>query len=86
MINQLALLITPGESFRVILQTSPQSQEGYMWMFIIMASTPYLLLVIIGGGIFRARRRQREDELARAVKEQQDWEATRSTEGSKSER
>ncbi len=86
MINQLSLLITSGEPFRAILQTSPQSQEGYMWMFILMATTPYLLLVVIGGGIFRARRRQREDEVARAVKEQQDWEATRSTEGPKSGR
>lgn len=85
MISQLSLLITSGEPFRVVLQTSPPSQEGYMWMFILMATMPYLLLVVIGGGIFRARRRQREEEVARAVKEQQDWEATRSAEDSKSE-
>ena len=57
---------------------------GYVWMFILMAGTPYLLLVVIGGGIFRARRRQREEEVARAMKEQADWEAARSTEGSQS--
>lgn len=84
MISQLSLLIAPSESLRVVLQDSGGAQTGYVWMFILMATTPYLLLVVIGGGIFRARRRQREEEVARAVKDQQEWEAKRSTEVSKS--
>ena len=36
------------------MQHTPDEQAGYLWMFVLMAAMPYLLLVVIGGGIFRA--------------------------------
>ncbi|WP_419161967.1 hypothetical protein [Candidatus Palauibacter sp.] len=59
------------------MQHTPDQQMGYVWMFVLMAATPYLLLVVIGGGIFRARRRQREREVEMALEEQREWEAAR---------
>lgn len=57
------------------LQGASGSQGGYVWMFVLMAATPYILLFVIGGGIMRARRRQREEEVERALEEQREWEA-----------
>lgn len=56
---------------------TPDEQAGYVWMFVLMAAMPYLLLVVIGGGIFRARRRQREREVEMALREQREWESAR---------
>ncbi|WP_419948623.1 hypothetical protein [Candidatus Palauibacter sp.] len=56
------------------MQHTPGEQAGYVWMFVLMAAMPYILLVVIGGGIFRARRRQREREVELALKEQREWE------------
>ncbi|MCY3699460.1 MAG: hypothetical protein OXH46_07470 [Gemmatimonadetes bacterium] len=57
------------------MQHTPDEQAGYVLMFVFMAAMPYLLLVVIGGGIFRARRRQRQREVERALEEQREWEA-----------
>ncbi|MDE2664073.1 MAG: hypothetical protein OXI39_13845 [Gemmatimonadota bacterium] len=57
------------------MQHTPDEQAGYVLMFVFMAAMPYLLLVVIGGGIFRARRRQRQREVERALEEQRKWEA-----------
>ena len=59
------------------MQHTPGEQAGYVWMFILMAAMPYVLLVVIGGGIFRARRRQREREVEMALEEQREWESAR---------
>lgn len=59
------------------MQHTPDEQAGYVWMFVLMAAMPYLLLVVIGGGIFRARRRQREREVEMALREQREWESAR---------
>ncbi len=59
------------------MQHTPNEQAGYLLMFVFMAAMPYLLLVVIGGGIFRARRRQREREVEEALEEQREWEAAR---------
>lgn len=59
------------------MQHTPDEQAGYLWMFVLMAAMPYLLLVVIGGGIFRARRRQREREVEMALREQREWESAR---------
>ena len=67
-----ALALVPAAA--AALQHAPDSQRGYVWMFILMASTPYILLVVIGGGIFRARRRAREQEVERVLREQRAWE------------
>ena len=66
-----------ADRIRAAFQHAPDGQEGYVWMFVLMASTPYLLLLVIGGGIFRARRREREREVEEALREQRDWEAAR---------
>ncbi|MYA34069.1 MAG: hypothetical protein F4164_14260 [Gemmatimonadales bacterium] len=57
------------------MQHTPDEQAGYVLMFVFMAAMPYLLLVVIGGGIFRARRRQRQREVEEALEEQRKWEA-----------
>ena len=54
---------------------TPDEQTGFVLMFVLMAAMPYLLLVVVGGGIFRARRRQREREVEMALEEQRAWEA-----------
>lgn len=59
------------------MQHTPDEQTGFLLMFVFMASMPYILLVVVGGGIFRARRRQREQEVERALEEQRQWEAAR---------
>ncbi|MCG8468805.1 MAG: hypothetical protein MJB57_11460 [Gemmatimonadetes bacterium] len=64
----------------VVLQHAADSQVGYVWMFILMAATPYILLVVIGGGIVRARRKQREREVEEAIQDQQTWETKHSGE------
>jgi len=65
-----------------LLQRTPDSQTGYVWLFVLLAATPYVLLVVIGGGIFRARRKQREQEVERALQEQQVWESVQHHEDS----
>ncbi len=55
------------------LQASSGSR-GYVWMFLLMASMPYLLLVVIGGGLYRARRREVEREVRRELDRQREWE------------
>lgn len=59
------------------MQHTADEQTGYVWLFVLMATTPYVLLVVIGGGILRARRRQREEEVERILQEQHDWEVAR---------
>lgn len=70
--NTLAVLAAAPQ-----MQHTPDEQAGYVLMFVFMAAMPYLLLVVIGGGIFRARRRQRQREVERALEEQREWEAAR---------
>ncbi|MCE2421695.1 MAG: hypothetical protein J4G03_00015 [Gemmatimonadetes bacterium] len=53
---------------------APGEQLGYILMFVLMAATPYILLAVVGGGIFRAIRRQRQREVEDALREQQAWE------------
>jgi hypothetical protein len=50
--------------------------DGFFWSMLFLASMPYLLLLVIGGGLYRAQRREREMEVQRALEEQGDWEAT----------
>ena len=73
------MMFSPADVVAATLQMqhTPGEQAGYVWMFVLMAATPYLLLVVIGGGIFRARRRQREREVEMALKEQREWESAR---------
>ena len=59
------------------MQHTPGEQAGYVWMFVLLAATPYALLAIVGGGIFRARRKQREREVELALAEQREWELGR---------
>ena len=49
--------------------------DGFFWSMLFLASMPYLLLLVIGGGLWRARRREREDQVRRALEEQTTWEA-----------
>ncbi len=70
--NTLAVLAAAPQ-----MQHTPDEQAGFLLMFVFMAAMPYLLLVVIGGGIFRARRRQRQREVERALEEQREWEAAR---------
>ncbi|MDH3732174.1 MAG: hypothetical protein OEU54_01525 [Gemmatimonadota bacterium] len=51
-----------------------QVMDGYFWSMLFLAAMPYLLLLVIGGGLFRALRRQREREVAHALEEQVEWE------------
>ena len=51
--------------------------DGFFWSMLFLAAMPYLLLFVIGGGLFRALRRERQDEVARALEEQAEWEARR---------
>jgi cytochrome c-type biogenesis protein CcmH/NrfF len=53
---------------------APGLMDAYMWGTVFLASMPYVLLLIIGGGLFLAYRRQREAEVVRALEEQGDWE------------
>jgi hypothetical protein len=48
-------------------------------MFLLLASTPYVLLVVIGGGLYRARKREIQREVERQLAEQNAWEAGEST-------
>ncbi len=59
------------------LQMSAHTTHGYVWMFLLMASMPYILLAVIGGGIYRAKRREREREVERMLADQRLWEANR---------
>lgn len=59
------------------LQAPGHQTHGYVWMFLLMASMPYILLAIIGGGIYRAKKREREKEVERMLAEQTLWEASR---------
>lgn len=59
------------------LQAAGHQTVGYVWMFLLMASMPYVLLALIGGGIYRALKRQRERDVERALAEQDRWEASR---------
>lgn len=58
------------------LQAPGHQTLGYVWMFLLMASMPYILLAIIGGGIYRAKKREREQEVERMLAEQTLWEAS----------
>lgn len=59
------------------LQAPGHQTLGYVWMFLLMASMPYILLAVIGGGIYRAKKREREEEVERMLAEQTRWEASR---------
>ena len=39
--------------------------EGFLWGMGLMMATPFLLLLVVGGGIFRARRKALRDEAER---------------------
>ena len=49
--------------------------DGFFWSMLFLASMPYLLLLVVGGGLYRAFRRERELEVQQALEEQGDWEA-----------
>ena len=49
--------------------------DGFLWSMVFLAAMPYLLLVVIGGGLYRAKRREREREVLEALHEQGEWEA-----------
>ena len=51
--------------------------DGFFWSMLFLASMPYLLLFVIGGGLWRARRREKEDQVRQALEEQTTWEAHR---------
>ncbi|MFV1986017.1 MAG: hypothetical protein ACC682_01945 [Gemmatimonadota bacterium] len=51
--------------------------DGFFWSMLFLASMPYLLLLVVGGGLYRALRRQREGEVGQALEEQGDFEARR---------
>ena len=51
--------------------------DGFFWSMLFLASMPYLLLFVIGGGLWRARRREREEQVRQALEEQTTWEARR---------
>jgi hypothetical protein len=62
-----------------LVQMSERMHRGYTWMFLLLASTPYVLLVVIGGGLYRARKREIQREVERQLAEQNAWEAGEST-------
>jgi hypothetical protein len=49
--------------------------DGFFWSMLFLASMPYLLLLVVGGGLYRALRREREVEVQQALEDQGDWEA-----------
>lgn len=59
------------------LQAPGHQTLGYVLMFLLMASMPYILLALIGGGIYRAKKREREQEVERMLAEQRMWETSR---------
>ena len=52
--------------------------DGFLWSAVFMASMPYILLAVIGGGLYLAFRRERERAVEDALAEQRDWEDERS--------
>ncbi len=80
MLTPFTLAVLTTSSAASLLQHTPDEQTGFMLGFILMAGMPYLLLFVVGGGIFRARKKQREQEVERALREQQSWEAAQPTE------
>lgn len=75
MLTLFAPVVLKASSAASLLQHTADEQTGFLLGFIVMAGTPYLLLFVIGGGIFRARKKQRQQEVERALQEQQSWEA-----------
>jgi hypothetical protein len=49
--------------------------DAFFWSMLFLASMPYLLLLVVGGGLYRAFRREREVEVQQALEDQGDWEA-----------
>lgn len=77
LIAALAALATAAARPLSALQAAGHQTHGYVWMFVVLASTPYLLLAIVGGGIYRAKKREREREVERMIAEQHTWESAR---------
>jgi len=48
---------------------SPELMHGFLWSVAFLAAMPYLLLAIIGGGLYRAKRRERTSEVRAALDE-----------------
>ncbi len=48
---------------------SPQLMHGFLWSMAFLAAMPYLLLAIIGGGLYRAKLRERSHEVETALDE-----------------
>lgn len=67
-----AVLVEPASA--AALQMPSHANEAYAWMFLVLASMPYILLAVIGGGIYRANKRAREREVERLLEEQRAWE------------
>lgn len=44
--------------------------DGYLWAMIVMMVAPYLVVAVIGGGLFRAHRKARRDAVERFLKEE----------------
>jgi len=48
---------------------TPQLIHGFLWSMAFLAAMPYLLVAIIGGGLYRAKRRERTGEVQDALDE-----------------
>lgn len=44
--------------------------EGFLWGMGLMMATPFVLLAVVGGGLWRARRRALRDEVERFLGEE----------------
>lgn len=47
-----------------------EGQSGFFWAMVLMMAAPYLAVGLIGGGIFYAHRRSREEEVERWLEQE----------------
>ena len=50
--------------------SSPTVTQGFMWGMVIMMSMPYLLLVVVGGGLIYAHRQSVRQAVERLLAEE----------------
>jgi len=48
---------------------SPQLMNGFLWSVAFLAVMPYVLLAFIGGGLYRAKRREQRNAVRALIDE-----------------
>jgi hypothetical protein len=66
--NAMLLQSCPG----CIEASSPTLFEGFLWGLAIMMSMPFVLLLVVGGGLFYARRQELRQAVERLLTEDRD--------------